>query len=333
MSTLQPPAAAPAYRDQSTGLMVFGILQILLGGFMALMGPMILLSTMLPQPGGGGAPMGLRQAIPAAGLYTVLAAVGITIGIGSIRARRWAWALTVVLSWMWLIAGIASLVLFLFLAPNAFAAAQPQAKLPPQALLFMQIFMGGILGCIYVVLPGVFLLFYQRYAVRATCQWRDPQVRWTDRCPLPVLALSIMHAFATIQMPFCLAYGGVMPFFGTFLSGPVGAAVILLLSALLAWLAWGTYRLQIAAWWATLAFYIVGTISATMTFAQPNALKTMYEKMGMPPAQLEMMNKMGMAEMMSRGFVWFMPVAAILLLGYLLWVRRYFRAAEAEQEA
>jgi len=106
--------------------------------------------------------------------------------------------------------------------------------------------------------------------------------------------------------------------------------MILLLCGLLAWLAWGIYHLKMAAWWGALVFFVVGTVSATITFAQPNALKTMYEKMGLPPAQLEMMNKMGMADMMSRVFVWIMPITAVFLLGYLIWLRRYFHTGEAE---
>ena len=32
--------------------------------------------------------------------------------------------------------------------------------------------------------------------MRATCLRRDPKARWTDRCPMPVLALSILTAWS-----------------------------------------------------------------------------------------------------------------------------------------
>ena len=332
MSDMQSPTG-PAFRDQSTGLTLFGVFQLLLGGFCGLAAFMMLAMATIPQRGvPGGTPMGLRQAIPMAGLYVVMAVAGVLLGIGSIRARRWAWALTLVLSWMWLIVGICALLCWLIWAPYLYASMQQQMKMPPQALLVMQIVMGGMLGCMYILLPGVFLLFYQRSAVRATCRWRDPQTRWTDRCPLPVLAVSLALAYSALQMPFSLAaYGGVIPLFGRFVTGIAASALLLFLCVVSACLAWGMYRLKMVAWWGSVVLCIVGSASATMTFAQPNALKTMYEKMDLPPAQLEMINKMGIPDRLSGGMVWLMPISALLVLGYLVWVRRYFKAGEAER--
>jgi hypothetical protein len=111
----------------------------------------------------------------------------------------------------------------------------------------MLIIGGAFLAFIYVLLPGVFLVLCHRESVRATCQRRDPKTRWTDRCPMPVLALSIMMALSVLSISSLVAYGCVMPLFGVFISGAVGAVVILLISLVLAYLVWGTYRLQMAA--------------------------------------------------------------------------------------
>ena len=50
----------------------------------------------------------------------------------------------------------------------------------------------------------------------------------------------------------------------------------------------------------------------------------MYEKMHMPAAQLEMMRKSGMIELMSRWMPWMGLVGGAVWLGYLLYVRRWF---------
>ena len=50
--------------------------------------------------------MNVQTMIPGIVLYFVLAVALVWLGVGSIRARRWAWTLTVVLSWMWLIMGV-----------------------------------------------------------------------------------------------------------------------------------------------------------------------------------------------------------------------------------
>ena len=188
----------------------------------------------------------------------------------------------------------------------------------------MHIVILAIMACIYVLLPAVFLVFYQRASVRATCQWRDPQVRWTDRCPMPVLALSTDACIVCVRfMPSMAAYGGIMPLFGRFVSGPAGAAAMLLLTLVMAYLAWGTYRLQMAAWWGTLLLSIAGTVNMVLTFSQSNLME-MYEKMKLPADQLEMMRKSGMVESMARWGPWMGLVGGAVFLGYLLYLRRYF---------
>ena len=120
-----------------------------------------------------------------------------------------------------------------------------------------------------------------------------------------------------------VAYGCVMPLFGVFISGAAGAVVILLIALVLAYLAWGTYRLQMAAWWGTLLLGIAGTLNMVVTFSRTD-LMAMYEKMGMPADQLEMMRKTGFVELMSHWGPWMGLVSGAVWLGYLLYVRRYF---------
>ncbi len=327
MSTAQPASTTPAYPDRSTRLTLFGIFQILIGCLCGLMGLMMVVVSMLgpmakaPQ----GEAMNTQMMIPGMVFYLVLAAAFIWLGVGSIRARRWAWTLTVVLSWMWLIMGVAGVIMFACVIGPAMSASMEQqgnGKMPPEAVVMIQIITGAFTACIYILLPALFLLFYQRASVRATCQRRDPQIRWTDRCPMPVLALSILLSFSAVSMPLSAAYGWVMPVFGVILSGAAGAAAILLLTLVMAYLAWGMYRLQMAAWWGTLLLWIVGTLNMVV-FSQ-TGLMEMYEKMQMPAAQLEMMRKSGMIETMSRWMPWMGLAGGVLWLGYLLYVRRYF---------
>ena len=140
---------------------------------------------------------------------------------------------------------------------------------------------------------------------------------------MPVLALSIMLAWGTICMPMSLAFGFGMPLFGIPITGPVDVIVILLMTLVLAYLAWGTYRLRMIAWWGTLLVFILGGVNGVVTFSR-SGLMEMYEKMGMPPAQLEMIRKSGVVESMSRWGPWLGLLGGAVWLGYLLYVRRYF---------
>jgi hypothetical protein len=306
--------------------MVLGIFQVLLGClcvlialamiFLYLVGPM----AQAPQ----GQAMNRQVLISCMVVYSPLAVGFIWVGIGLIRARRWAWTLTVVLSWMWLIIGVFSFVtVVFFMGSSTWAAVAQQGKMPPEIVLTMRIVTSAVLACIYILLPGVFLVFGHHESVRVTCQRRDPKIRWTDRCPMPVLALSIIFALSIVSMASLVAYRCVIPLFGFFISGAAGAVGILLITLVLAYLAWGTYRLQRAAWWCTLLLAIVGTLNMAVTFSRTDLMQ-MYEKMGMPADQLEMIRKMGLVETMSQWGPWMTLASGAAWLGYLLYVRRYF---------
>jgi hypothetical protein len=325
MSAVQPPTATSIYPDRSTRLMLLGIFQVMLGCLCALMAVMLIAVSLLGPTAGGaqGPAMKGRMLIQPTIFYLLLAVALIWLGIGLTRARRWAWTLTVVLSWMWLIVGVLGCVMFVFfLGPTTWASIAQQGNVPAEAIMAMQIIGGAFVACIYILAPGAFLLLCHRESVRATCQRRDSKVRWTDRCPMPVLAMSIMFAMSVVSMSSVPAYGWVMPLFGVFLSGAAGATAILSVALLLAYLAWGSYRLHMAAWWGALLFGMAGSVNLLM-FSRTGFMK-MYEKMGMPADQLEMMRKMGVAEWLTHWGPWMGLVGAAWWLGYLLYVRRYF---------
>jgi hypothetical protein len=325
MSTAEPPPTTSVYPNRSTRLMLLGIFQVLLGCLCGLMAVLMIAVAMLgPKPV---APqdqsLNAQLIIPALAFYLPLAVVFIWLGIGLARARRWGWTLTVLLSWMWLIVGMMSCVIVFFMGQTMWATIAQQGKMPPEAMMAMRIIVGVVMACIYVLLPGIFLIFCHHESVRATCQRRDPNVPWTDRCPMPVLALSILFAFSLVSMIWFLAYKPVMPLFGVLISGTAGAVALLLIALILAYLAWGTYRLQMAAWWGMLLLGIAGNVNMAITFLRIDLME-IYEKMGMPAEQLEMMRKMGFVESVSRWAPWGALVSSAFWLGYLLYVRRYF---------
>ncbi len=330
MSTTHPSTPVAPFRDQSTGLILFGVFQILIGCLCLLMAPCVLLPAFMSVQSEA---MSTQMMLPGAAFYLLLAVAFITLGIGSIRARRWARALTLVFSWMWLVFGVASLVFMVLYLPRMLAAlpqqieaAQPAgtqaAQIPSQ--VFFMIFMVtlGTSGCLYCVLPSVFLLFYQRQAVRATCEYRNPQTCWTDRCPLPVLAVTLALAVSVISVPISLAAFHSIPLFGVVLSGLRAATVGLLMTVLLVWLVRGTYRLEMWSWWTLLLVFALGMASMAVTVGRLGLLP-MYEQMGFPPAQLETLRKMGFDDSMGP-LGWYALPTWIAMLGYLLYLRRYF---------
>ena len=319
MTEHDPSARPPEFKDRRAGLVVFGVLQILIGALCALMIPLMAASGALSQA--GGVAMDARTMIPVILQYTLMAVAGIWLGIGSILARRWARALTLVLAWIWLVCGALGLLFFITFMGDMYQQIAQEAKLPPEAVVVMQIMMGGMAGCVYILLPGIFILFYQSRHVRATCESRDPQVRWTDKCPLPVLAVSLLLGFGAFSTVGILAYGAVVPWFGTPLTGPGALGVVVANAVLLGVFAWGTYKLKKWAWLGTMALLAVWGVSAIITFSRVSLLE-MYEKMNFPEGQLELMQKYDMFEKMNLPLL--MGISLAAYLAYLLYVGRYF---------
>ena len=322
MTDYEATPERPAFKDRKAGLVVFGILQIIFGGFCALMVPLMIfgmiVSTVLDKS--TAAPMRPTMMITALLLYILLAAWFICMGIGSVKARRWARALVLVSSWLWLISGISGLIFMLLLMPDMYEKMGESGQMPEVVARIMKYVMMGFMTVFYVIIPAVLVLFYGGKNVKATCEFRDTKVRWTDKCPLPVLALSLIFGFWAASMAFTVFYGCAIPFFGVILTGLSGAGVVLLVTLLAGYAAWGTYRLSINAWWCAVLVITGWALSAVITFSRVSILD-FYEKMNFPEQQLETMKQFSISQ---DYMVLFLVLWAAAFLGYLLYTRRYF---------
>jgi hypothetical protein len=253
-----------------------------------------------------------------------MAAIFVTLGIGSIKARRWARALALIIAWIWLLSGILGIGVMAFVLPKMFGGQMPDGQsLPEGARQVMVAVAIGFMTVIYVILPGLLVLFYGSRHVKATCEATDPVRRWTDACPLPVVALSLLLGLGAVSMALVpMGYRVAVPFFGEFATGLPGLGVWLAFIGVSGYGAWATYRLRLSGWWTVLAFFLVAGASTALTFARHDALE-MYRLAGYPHEQLAQLQQSGllagpwMAALMTAG--------PLLLVGYLLWVRRFFR--------
>ncbi|HEY6339456.1 MAG TPA: hypothetical protein VIW68_13260 [Candidatus Sulfotelmatobacter sp.] len=337
METQLPPdpaspqiAATPLYRDRSTGLIIFGILEIAFGALCALMIPFMLLGAAFSHKiPGGGMPAGTY--VSGICTYTFIAAGLITLGIGSIRARRWSRALNLILAWVGLVGGTTATIAMSVLLPSTFVAAFRQAaeRAPnPQPLstgvaavilTVMIVFFAVFL----VVVPLAFLLFFRMKDVEETCRQRDPIERWTDHCPLPVLAVSLLFACGATYSVLVGITTPVFPFFGTYLGGAAAGAGLIAVAVLDVFLAVWLYRLRALGWWIAMGAFVFRLSSTVLTYRRADLLQ-LYSKMGWSQDQLQMMNNNPMIH--SSYMLWFTLVGGLAFLGYMLWIKRYFGA-------
>ncbi|HEV2395080.1 MAG TPA: hypothetical protein VG146_22240 [Verrucomicrobiae bacterium] len=316
------PPVPPQYKDRHTGLVVFGILEIVLGALCLLMvGFMVLGQLMLSRTSGA---LNSRILLPGILVYVGMAAVFVWLGVGSIQCRRWARALLLILAWGWLCVGVIAVPLMAFLMPRILrASAATGPALPPVALVVIVVVQMVFLTVFMLALPGVLVFFYQSCHVKATCEARDPLRRWTDACPLPVLGVACFLWLGSVSMLlFPLAYGGVLPVFGTIVSRLPGTLLALVLAGLWFWLGLLWYRLKIAGLWALVAVLIVFGLSNVISFLHLDILE-LYRRMGYPEAQIDLIRRQGWISskfMLWNSVLWMLPV-----LGYLFWVKRFFR--------
>jgi hypothetical protein len=325
MSELSNVPMSVEFRDQRPGLVAFGVVEIVLGGLCALMALLTFVAVVLESRAGAG--LEWRSVGLSVAMYAALSVILVWLGIGSILCRRWARALLLILSWSVLLVGVISMCLFVIFARVLAAGMGADSRAALVMVAAVEIFM----AIFTVFLPGAMVLFYSRRHVKATCEARDPVIRWTDTCPLPVLATSLWFCVGVLSflaMP--LMRGSILPLFGVLVSGTKATVMILAVSALWLYLAWATYRLKIAAWWTALVALALFSLSATITFLKVDLME-MYRRLGYPEQQIEQIRSLGF--LTGKTMMWPMIIFFLLFLIYLLWIKKYFRAAAGDTSA
>ena len=315
------------FKDRKTSLVVFEILTLLGGCLCGLFVPLTFLGQMMSERTTG-IPANYASVLPTAGVYGSMAVALVWLGIGSIQAKRWARALLLIFSWSWLIMGLFSLLGFAMVVPRIAAmvesTAPPGGQLPPGTVKLLVILIPLLFIMVFlVVLPGIWILFYRGRSVKLTCEARDLEEPWTDRCPLQVLGISIwlwLGVPMLILMP--VAYHGAMPLFGTFISGGLGALAYALLAIVWAYCAWGFFKLQPRAWWTLVFSLILLSASTILTYLRKD-LDELYFVMGYTDQQIAQLQQF--SPLTATTLVWGTIVFTGAVLGYLVYVRRYFR--------
>jgi hypothetical protein len=279
LSPAMPEPNAESFRDRSTALAVFGAAHILIGLGCAALIPLTLVGVSISPA------MEAGIVVPSLVLYATGAAIFVTLGIGSIRTRRWAQTLSLSLGIVWLITGVCTMALLWVAAPSLWHDIGAGAGLDSGTIRMVTIVINLVLTVLYVLLPGAIVLFYRSPAVVATCHRRDPEPGWAGRCPQKLLSLAVAYALCALSIVAMPSYNFVFPLFGLVLSGTAGACIWALVLVFCLALSWGTCRREFWALWAAIGGCVFAAISSVATFSlvKPAAL---FEAMDLHPDQL-----------------------------------------------
>jgi hypothetical protein len=325
MNQLDTSIQEPDFKDRKIGLVIFGILHLGMGTLSALMVPLMVIG-MIASKGVSSATAAQtspRMMIPGILVYVVFAVWFIWLGIGSIMARRWARALILTTSLMWLVCGIGGLATMIFIMPDMYRQMGATGQIPAGVANIIMYVTMGFMAVLYILIPAILALFYRSPHVKATCEVYNPDQSWTDACPLPVLALSLLLGFWALCMPTMGFYGWALPLFGVILTGPAGATAALTIAIIMAIIARGIYKLDNRAWTGALAVTVLWALSIAITFSRVSLME-FYEKMDFQEEQLELLRpfcESSHSVMIAMGAIWL-----LIFLGYLLYTKRFIPA-------
>jgi hypothetical protein len=263
-----------------------------------------------------------------------VAALFIWIGIGSVRVRRWVRPVMLVVGWSWLITGLLSFGHWAVFGGDMrdmmTVSAPPGAAQPPRAVVYaVTAGMAVVMFVTMVMFPALVLWVYRRRGVRDTLDFFDARFAWTDRCPTPVLAISAWLLVAGLGTAGYAGYA-VFPAFGRYITGAPAVAALLAVAAAYLWLAWGAYRVRVYAWWGAAILWTLWSGSMVWTFTRLG-YDEFYRQAGYSPQQVDMM--MRYSGQIEDSTVWMIALWSVGLIGYLLYVRKYFVAGPPPEPA
>ena len=106
------------------------------------------------------------------------------------------------------------------------------------------------------------------------------------------------------------------------LSGAPAAAALLVMAVAWVYCAWATYKMKPEGWWATVIVFAVTTVSGLITFWRVDLVE-MYRLMDYPEQQIAQIQQFSF--LTSRDMLLWMAFGSLLMFGYLLYVKKYFR--------
>lgn len=180
-----------------------------------------------------------------------------------------------------------------------------------------------VMAVFFLLIPLLFIWLYSRPDAKATCEARNPQPSWTDRCPLPVLAACLFISFSACASLLASGYRGYFPIATIVLQGLPARGLLIATFLFGIYAARGFYRLNRLAWRLYLIVFVLQLASTAYTFWRGNPMDfylhsaaNRYPPGAIAPAQPFPFDLHRVVEFTTAfGLAW---------IGYVIYLRRYF---------
>ncbi|MBU1356637.1 MAG: hypothetical protein KJ620_08730 [Candidatus Edwardsbacteria bacterium] len=312
-----------SFKDRSSGLKAFGVVLIVIGGFNLLLIPLVLLGSIMSRTMDAGQSAGYWVFSLLVNLLTYLFLGGIFlgIGIGSIRLKRWVRPVLLSIGWVWLLLGLMVTAMIFFVMPKMMGTFMLSEVSDPSLIVGIVIMVSGAMSILFMVLlPALLIWFYSQSSVKQTLEAKDPGPAWTDACPPPVLAISLFYGVNAV-LTLLASFLGVSFIWGSIITGLPAVLVTIFYGLILAYICYAIYRLDSRGWWTAVISTAFGTVSSLLVFSKNDPIKIV-ALMGQSD-QLQYAQE-GISLMLKyQGYI--LWLSAVTLLGYLLYIKKYFK--------
>lgn len=236
-----------------------------LGGvFYAVVFPLLMRTVPGDEFGSGGWPFSTAMMLGYAVFMFAYGAAMMILGIGLIRARRWARAISLAGCWVYAVATLAGVCYLPFwmgrvtsVMTDSALGGDPSLEGMNPALFSMFMWGSTVFGLLTsLAIPVAGILLFRSESVAWTVQSRDPVPRWTDRLSTSALACGLVWLCSASHGPLTLAFFGGHMGDAVGLDGGLGVALLLLAVAGAAWIGWNTLRARPHSW----LMNVVGTV-------------------------------------------------------------------------
>jgi len=319
-----PVVAPPPYKNRRGWLVAFGIFEILIGCVLLLL-IAISMYGLRRVPENPAAPVSVAATMAmVAVMYGAMAIFFVSVGIGSMHARRWARIAMLVVGWCWLAFGVLGMAMMALILPAILQNARQQSSTPMPAGMdtTVRLVMLSVMGAFFILLPLVFVLFYSGKNVKATCENRSGGTPSGPRRPVVVIVVAVWYAMSAVSCMTVLLVIPAFPLFGFVLMGWSARVAAIVVGGLCAWLAWNLYQQRALAWRVAIGWLVIGLASMLVTQSRLGIVE-MYRRMGY--SELEIGRMMPFVAYGLYGGVIF----GVAILVFLIAIRRQFNDPSA----